>query len=104
MDKILELIEPKFEFFTCPRCRLGGYPADDRLGLHGRLSERARQLITLAGVSQSFRHGSLLLERLAGWTTRQEIVRPVCYHPSGDRPSGLLSPSLLNDFGATASG
>ncbi len=68
--------------FFCPVCRLGGYRVDDCLGLEGRLSERAQQMITLAGVSQSFRHGSSLLEALAGWTTCHEIVRQVCYHQS----------------------
>lgn len=36
-------------------------------------------MITLAGVSQSFRHGETLLDQLAGWTTCHEIVRRVCY-------------------------
>lgn len=36
-------------------------------------------MITLAGVTQSFAHGSHLLERLAGWTTCHEVVRQVCY-------------------------
>ena len=66
-------------YFSCPHCRLGGYPVDDRLGFDGRLSDRAEQMITLAGVSQSFAHGSVLLDQLAGWTTCHEIVRQVCY-------------------------
>ena len=36
-------------------------------------------MITLAGVSQSFRHGCSLLDGLAGWTTCHEIIRRVCY-------------------------
>lgn len=36
-------------------------------------------MITLAGVTQSFAHGSYLLEHLAGWTTCHEVVRQVCY-------------------------
>jgi hypothetical protein len=52
------------------------------VGLEGRLSVRAEQMITLAGVSQSFRHGSSLLEALAGWTTCHEVVRQVCYRQS----------------------
>jgi hypothetical protein len=37
-------------------------------------------MITLAGVSQSFDHGSVLLEQLAGWTTCAEVIRRVCYY------------------------
>ncbi len=36
-------------------------------------------MITLAGVSQSFRQGCSLLEGLAGWTTCHEAVRQACY-------------------------
>jgi hypothetical protein len=42
-------------------------------------------MITLAGVSQSFRHGCSLLEELAGWTTCHEVVRHVCYRQSDQR-------------------
>jgi hypothetical protein len=69
-------------YFCCPHCRLGGYASDDRLGLQGRLSARAEQMIVLAGVCQSFRHGSCLLDQLAGWTTCHEVVRQVCYRHS----------------------
>lgn len=40
-------------------------------------------MITLAGVSRSFRHGETLLEQLAGWTTCHEVVRQVCYRQAG---------------------
>jgi len=36
-------------------------------------------MMALAGVSQSFRHGSVLLERLAGWDACHEAVRQACY-------------------------
>lgn len=39
-------------------------------------------MITLAGVSQSFRHGSSLLEALAGWTSCHEVIRQTCYRQS----------------------
>jgi len=35
--------------------------------------------MTLAGVSQSFRHGSDLLRRLAGWSACHEVIRQACY-------------------------
>lgn len=38
---------------------------------------------TLAGVSQSFRHGRALLQALAGWTTCHEVLRQVCYRQAG---------------------
>jgi hypothetical protein len=63
---------------------LGGYRADEGLGLDGRLSARAEQMVTLAGVSQSFRHGCSLLQALAGWTTCHEVVRQVCYRQSAE--------------------
>jgi len=40
--------------------------------------------MTLSGVSQSFRHGSLLLQELAGWTSCHEIIRQVCYRQSDE--------------------
>jgi hypothetical protein len=36
-------------------------------------------MVSLAGVSQSFRHGCTLLEGLAGWTTCHEVIRQACY-------------------------
>ena len=38
--------------------------------------------MTLAGVSQSFRHGSSLLQALAGWTACHEVLRQTCYRQS----------------------
>jgi hypothetical protein len=69
-------------YFCCPNCCLGGYFVDDHLGLDARLSAHAERMITLAGVSQSFRQGCLLLENLAGWTTCHEVIRQVCYRQS----------------------
>jgi hypothetical protein len=66
-------------FFSCPACRLGGYLVDDRIGLDGWLSQRAERMMTLAGVEQSFRHGSFLLQELAGWTISHEVIRQTCY-------------------------
>jgi hypothetical protein len=42
-------------------------------------------MMTLAGVSQSFRHGSLLLQELAGWTSCHEIIRQTCYRQSDEQ-------------------
>lgn len=39
-------------------------------------------MMTLAGVSQSFRYGCSLLSQLAGWTTSHEVLRQVCYRQS----------------------
>jgi hypothetical protein len=58
---------------------LGSYRADALLGCAGRLSAHAAEMMTLAGVAQSFRHGSLLLQRRAGWTACHEMVRQACY-------------------------
>lgn len=83
-------------YFFCPHCRVGDYAVDDRLGFDGRLSERAEQMITLAGVSQSFRHGCTLLEDLAGWTTCHEVIRRVCYSKAGqlDEQREAASPEI----------
>lgn len=69
-------------YFACPACTLGGYPADERLGLQGGRSHRAEQMMTLAGVSQSFRQASSLLEGLAGWAACHEVIRQACYRQS----------------------
>jgi hypothetical protein len=74
----------KRAYFVCSVCRLGGYRIDECVGLESRISTRAEQLITLAGVSQSFRHGSSLLEALAGWTVSHEIARQVCYRQADE--------------------
>jgi hypothetical protein len=50
------------------------------------LSNRAEEMMTLAGVAQSFRHGGLLLERLAGWAASHELIRQACYRQA-DRAS-----------------
>ena len=42
--------------------------------------------MALAGVSQSFRHGTVLLDRLAGWDACHEVVRQACYRQA-DRAS-----------------
>src|SRR5262249_28151844 len=65
--------------FRCPLGRLGGSPVADRLGFDGWLTERAEPMITLAGVSPSFRHGCTLREQRAGWTACHEILRRLCY-------------------------
>jgi hypothetical protein len=36
-------------------------------------------MMTISGVHQSFRHGSFLLQELAGWSSCHEIIRQVCY-------------------------
>jgi hypothetical protein len=41
-------------------------------------------MMALVGVSQSFRHGCLLLERLAGWSACHEIVRRACYRQADE--------------------
>ena len=71
-------------YFSCPACDLGGYPVDDRLGIDGRLTRRAEQMTTLAGVHQSFRQGTTLLEQLAGWSASHEVVRQTCYRQADE--------------------
>jgi hypothetical protein len=66
-------------FFSCPDCHLGGYAVDDRIGLDGWLSERAEQMIALAGTHQAFTPASFLLKELVGWTVSHETIRQVCY-------------------------
>jgi hypothetical protein len=41
-------------------------------------------MMTLAGVHQSFQHGSVLLQQLAGWTSCHEVIRQVCYHKADE--------------------
>lgn len=92
----LGLISLTRTYFACPACRSGGYRSDDDLGLHGRLTEQAQQMMVLAGVSQSFRHASSLLSALAGWTTCHAVVRQVCYGQSTELagPRATASPEV----------
>ncbi|MFO0846166.1 MAG: hypothetical protein U0797_27945 [Gemmataceae bacterium] len=72
---------PERTYFHCPQCRPSTMPMTGSAATGACRS--AERMITLAGVSRSFRHGETLLEQLAGWTTCHEVVRQVCYRQAG---------------------
>jgi hypothetical protein len=60
---------------TCPGCAEVGFVADDRLGLTGYLTTRARRMACLAGLNDPFRKAQRLLGELSGWSVDAETLR-----------------------------
>lgn len=58
---------------------MGGYPADDTLGIDGFLTPGARRLICLAGGQRSFANAEHLLRELCGWHVSDERIRQACH-------------------------
>jgi hypothetical protein len=65
-------------YYRCPRCRQGGYALDERLGIQGKYSPAARQLICLAGGSWSYDVAAERLEEMCGLVVSDTTVREVC--------------------------
>jgi hypothetical protein len=66
-------------YFSCPRCRLGGYPLDDVLGLDGLLSTQARRVACFIASNNSFDRTAAILAQACGWSVSDETLRHVCY-------------------------
>lgn len=64
-------------YFRCPKCTLGGFALDERLGLSGRYSPRAQRMICLAGASWSFDVAAQRLEELCGLRVSDTTIREV---------------------------
>lgn len=56
---------------------MGGYPVDDHLGVEGRYSRNAQQLICLAGASWSYDISSDRLQEFCGLNVSDETIRQV---------------------------
>jgi len=59
----------------CAGCGEVGCPADERLGVDGYLTARARRMACLAGVNDPFRKAERLLRELSGWAVDAETIR-----------------------------
>jgi hypothetical protein len=70
--------------------QLGGFPADDQLGIAGYLSRGARRMATLAGLQRSFAHAEALLTELSGWELDDNTIRRITHesarHAAATRP------------------
>lgn len=69
--------------YHCETCNLGGYVADDKVGLGDRLSRHARRLVCRLGAATSFHQTPQLLQEALGWTIADETVRHLCYTEAG---------------------
>ncbi len=65
-------------YFACRACGLGGYLADDWLGLDGYLTRGAARLICLLGGQRSFAVAERLLIECCGWKVSDERIRRAC--------------------------
>jgi hypothetical protein len=63
-------------YYYCPHCRGGHCPTDDELGLAGKQTPAAQEIIALAGVLEPFDEGArLILPRLAGLNVSASTVQ-----------------------------
>lgn len=58
---------------------LGGFPADEDLGVDGYLSGGAQRMATLAGLQRSFAHAEDLLRELSGWELDDNTIRKITH-------------------------
>lgn len=65
-------------YFVCRTCRVGGYAADERLGIEGSRSCQAERLLCLAGASWSFDAAARHLKTLSGLSVADNTIRNVC--------------------------
>jgi hypothetical protein len=65
-------------YFACQTCGLGGYHADQHLGLEGFLTRQATRLICLIGGQHSFAASERLLAECCGWNVSDERIRQTC--------------------------
>ena len=64
-------------YFRCVKCQVGGYAADDRLGINGRYSIGAERLACLAAASWSFDISSERLMEFCGVRIADNTIRAV---------------------------
>ncbi len=83
--------------------QLGGFPADDQLGVTGYLSRGARRMATLAGLQRSFAHAESLLRELSGWELDDNTIRRIT-HASATRASATRPERADADRFAEAAG
>lgn len=75
----LGLITVQRIYFTCGRCKEGGYLLDPRLGIDGFLTRQATRLACRAGACHSFAEAEELLADLCGWQISDERLRQACH-------------------------
>lgn len=84
--------------------RLGGFPADDHLGISGYLTRGAQRMATLAGLQRSFAHAEALLRELSGWALDDDTIRKVTHasarHAAATRPARGDAPRFADAKGA----
>lgn len=65
-------------YLSCPRCKTGYHPLDERLGVRGFVSPLAQRLLSLAGASWSFDRAAANLKEFCGLVVCDNTIREVC--------------------------
>ncbi|MCA8993823.1 MAG: UPF0236 family protein [Planctomycetaceae bacterium] len=86
-------------YLKCVQCGMGGYPVDEHLGIEGRYSRQAQQLICLAGASWSYDISSTRLEEFCGLKVCDETIRHVSQEHGAQANKWLRSdPEAVKEF------
>jgi hypothetical protein len=70
-------------YLECPACLQGSFPLDERLGISGRYSQQAQQLICLAGGSWSYDVASERLLAFCGLSVSDTTIRELAQQHGG---------------------
>jgi hypothetical protein len=76
-------VKLKRVYFVCRQCAVGGFPADDVLGVTGGRTAQAQRLLCLAGGSWSFDRAAHLLKEFCGLRVSDNTIRAVCHERAG---------------------
>ena len=89
-------------YFECAPCLQSGYPLDGRLGVDGRYSRNAQQLISLAAASWSYDTSSDRLEEFCGLKVSDTTIRKVSQEHGAAANEWLRSePEAVKEFRET---
>ncbi len=71
-------------FFHCAGCCQCLFRADELVGIDGFMTNEAKRMACLAGVSESFEKAQRLLNELAGISVSDESIRLCCHQVAAD--------------------
>jgi hypothetical protein len=86
-------------YLRCVKCGAGGYPVDERLGIHGRYSKQAQRLVCLAAASWSYDISSDRLRDFCGLSVSDTTIREVAQEHGAKANEWLRTePVAVQDF------
>lgn len=77
------MVQLRHVYFVCCKCSVGGYPADEVLGVVGGRTTQADRLLCLAGGSWSFDRAAKLLMEFCGLRVSDNTIRAACQGRAG---------------------